>query len=133
VSLPVSLPFGAPQVQLGGVMFGLDRGVDMSFARLGWPTADPVTAAPKRRTPRETPSIARPRDAVQLLAMQRLVGNRATASLVAVQRCGPIPADECPCNDGAESDGQERSQPAKGSPTADQHGPSGAPLQALEV
>ncbi|MEV0646809.1 hypothetical protein AB0I28_16250 [Phytomonospora sp. NPDC050363] len=33
-----------------------------------------------------------------LLALQAKAGNRAVAGLVAVQRCGPIPHDQCPCN-----------------------------------
>jgi hypothetical protein len=105
----------------------------MSFARQAWSTADPVDAPARHRTPIDTPSVARPRDAVQLLALQRLAGNRAVSSLVTVQRCGPIPAGECPCNDDAESDGQDRSEESPVSPTVDQHGSSGVPLQSLEV
>ena len=105
----------------------------MSFARLSLPTADPVVEAPRRRAAGDRLSIARPRDAVQLLALQRSAGNRAVSSLVTVQRCGPIPAAECPCNDGPESDGPEKSTESAGSPAADQSGAAAAPLQALEV
>ena len=65
------------------------------------------------------------RDAVQNLALQRSAGNRAVSSLVTVQRCGPIPAAECPCNDGAESDGPEQSTASAGSLAADQSGSGG--------
>jgi hypothetical protein len=105
----------------------------MSLARRDWPSTDAVAAAPKSRMPSQRLSIAGPRDAVQLIALQRLAGNRATSSLLAVQRCGPIPSDHCPCNEGAESDRQDMSEDSKGAPTAEQRGPSAAPLQAIEV
>ena len=105
----------------------------MSIARQAWSTADPVDAPARHRTPFDIPPVARPRDAVQLLALQRMAGNRAVSSLVTVQRCGPVPAGECPCNDDAESDGQDMSTESSVSPTTDQHGPSGVPLQSLEV
>jgi hypothetical protein len=35
-----------------------------------------------------------------VLGLQRLAGNRATARLIAVQRCGSTPPEECPCRDG---------------------------------
>ena len=44
-----------------------------------------------------------------------------------------IPAAECPCNDGPESDGPEQSTESAGSPATDQSGSAAAPLQALEV
>ncbi len=82
----------------------------MSFAwRDRLSTGRGIGAGQQHRTS-PVPSIDGPMDAGQLIALQRLAGNRATSDLLAVQRCGPIPSGECPCHDGAEADGQERAE-----------------------
>lgn len=105
----------------------------MPLARPVWPEPHPAPAVLKHRMPSQTPSIAGPKDVAQLLALQRLAGNRATSGLLTVQRCGPIPSDECPCNEGSEPGSQNPSEQSAPATTPEQHGPSAVPLQQLEV
>lgn len=94
----------------------------MSFARLYQPVADRVDVDPDQRRAVDGPRITAPRDAHQLLMLQRLAGNRAASSLVAVQRCGPIPSDECPCQD--EGGSSPSPQPARSGDDSESAGPS---------
>lgn len=71
----------------------------MSISWCDRPDAKSVESTPAPRRIRGTAPAPIPRDPVHLIAMQRLVGNRATSALVAVQRCGSLPADQCPCQD----------------------------------
>ena len=102
----------------------------MLLARPVSPSPDPVAAVPKGRIRGPTPSIAGPTDAVQLLTLQRLAGNRATSGLV-VQRCGSISADQCPCSE----DSGGHAPPEESGPglAAQQPGPPAVPMQQLEV
>ncbi|GIG65987.1 hypothetical protein [Phytomonospora endophytica] len=64
--------------------------------------AGTATASRPARDGRKTP----PRPPHALLALQAKAGNRAVAGLVAVQRCGPIPHEQCPCD----TDGEPKVQ-----------------------
>jgi hypothetical protein len=57
--------------------------------------ADPVALAPRDRRAAEMAGRS-------VAFLQRSAGNRAVAQQLAVQRCGSIPADRCPCH-GSES------------------------------
>jgi hypothetical protein len=70
---------------------------------------------------------------MQLIALQRLAGNRATSNLLAVQRSGPAPSGDCHCSEGAESGREDMSEESAGRRTAEQLGSSTAALQAIEV
>jgi len=56
-----------------------------------------------QRRAADLPWVAGPSNPTQFLALQRLAGNRATSTLMAVQRCGSIPPDQCPCHDKEEA------------------------------
>ncbi len=71
----------------------------MTMSRVFRPVADRPDAAPVRHLAGHLPRILGPTDPNQLIALQRTAGNLVASSLVAVQRCGPIPPGECPCED----------------------------------
>jgi hypothetical protein len=71
----------------------------MSFSWGGRAVPEPVEPSRAQRRGHETAPVLAPRDPSHLLAMQRLAGNRAASTLVAVQRCGPVSPDQCPCHD----------------------------------
>ena len=51
-----------------------------------------------------------PRNAGAIRTMQRLVGNQAVSAMLAIQRCGSIPPDECSCHD-LDPEGGRQSEP----------------------
>jgi hypothetical protein len=59
----------------------------------------PAPGAPVRRRPARSVHGG-PIDARQIAWLQRQAGNTAVAGLVAVQRCGAVPPDQCACHDG---------------------------------
>jgi len=75
---------------------------------VGWDRAPhpPVRAEPGRRSPDAArPALAGP--AGRVLDLQRSAGNSAVNALLAgqaVQRCGPVPHEVCPCNDDGADD-----------------------------
>jgi hypothetical protein len=103
-------------------------------------------AVAARQRSRPGPSARRgahlPPQAAALLELQRSAGNRAVAGLLAagkaatplvatplvatplvaaaVQRCGPIPADQCPCHDGENADERAPAQPEPVQRTAEE-------------
>ena len=86
----------------------------MTMFRSFRPIADRPEAAPVRHTPVSAPQIAGPTDRNQLIALQRMAGNRAAATFVALQRCGPIAADQCPCEADAGGGGtRDAAEPTK--------------------
>ena len=78
-----------------------------------------------QRRAADLPWVAGPSNPTQFLALQRLAGNRATSTLMAVQRCGSIPPDQCPCHDNDKDEGGTQA-PA----TESANVPVGAPSQA---
>lgn len=77
----------------------------MTMSRVFRPVADRPDAAPVRHSPIRLPRILGPTDHNQLIELQRTAGNHVASSLVAVQRCGPIPSAECPCEDSGGAQG----------------------------
>jgi hypothetical protein len=92
----------------------------MSFSRGDRAVEEPTEPRRAQRRRNEAAPVLAPRDASQLIAMQRLAGNRAASALVAVQRCGSVPPDQCPCHDeGGATEaavGQETGAPAHQGP-----------------
>lgn len=62
---------------------------------------------PARRQPRA--GLPAAVQALDITGLQRLAGNRAVARMLSLQRCGPVPPDQCGCHspeDGAQAAGQ---------------------------
>lgn len=102
----------------------------MSFLLRGRLPADPQARPTALRRISDLPRIGGSVDPWGMLAMQRLAGNRAASTLV-VQRCGPIPPDQCPCEGGSGEANGTSHESADRATTAQEDG-SGPPA-AIEV